>query len=345
MNEPLRATDIWEDYRPTPLIELPALARLSNVGRVFVKVEGERPLGSFKVLGGMTAGLRALARAAGVKSLRELISNRIDGQSLPRLVCASDGNHGLAVTAAARKVGAKASVYLPVGVSRSRAARIEALGGEVVWVQGTYDDAVNDAAAAAARGEGLLIPDTSSDPNDVVVKDVMAGYGLLAQELAAQFRDEVKGRPSHLFVQAGVGGLAAAMAEGVRGFMQAPAKLVVVEPESVACVARALAAGRPVLIPGDLHTSAEMLSCGLASAAAVEVLRRHDPTCVVVSEGELQTAVVTLQDANGPKSTPSGAAGLAGLLHASVRPELRSACQLGPHSSVLLIVTEGAVAD
>lgn len=345
MNEPLRATDIWEDYRPTPLIELPALARLANVGRVFVKIEGDRPLGSFKVLGGMTAGLRALARAAGVGSLRELMSDRVRKQSLPRLICASDGNHGLAVTAAARRAGAKVSVYLPVSVSRSRAARIESLDGEVVWVHGTYDEAVDKAAAAAARGDGLLIPDTSSDPNDVVVRDVMAGYGLLAQELVTQFRDEVTDRPSHLFVQAGVGGLAAAMAEGVRPFMKTPAQLVVVEPDSVACVTRALSVGQPVLICGDLQTSAEMLSCGLACAAAFEVLRQHAPICVGVSERELQSAVATLRDANGPNSTPSGAAGLAGLLQASVRSELRNSCQLAPDSTVLLIATEGAVAD
>lgn len=345
MSERILATDIWEDYRPTPLIELPALARLANVGRVYVKVEGERPLGSFKALGGMTAGLRALARAAGVASVRELASDRVRKQSLPRLICASDGNHGLAVTAAARRAGAKASIFLPTAVSRARAARIESLGGEIVWVHGTYDEAVDQAAAAAARGEGLLIPDTSSDPADVVVRDVMTGYGLLAQELVTQFRDEVRDRPSHVFVQAGVGGLAAAMADGVRSAMQAPAQLVVVEPEAVACVTKALAAGRPVLVAGDLHTAAEMLSCGLASAAALDVLRRHEPICVTVSEGELQCAVTTLRDANGPPTTPSGAAGLAGLLHASVRPELRRSCQLSADSSVLLIATEGAVTE
>src|SRR5262249_56540991 len=117
-------TTLWDDYRPTRLIELAALARRMQVGRVFVKAEGERPLGNFKVLGGMLAGLRALARAG--------------AGSVPRLICASDGNHGLSVAAAARRGVAKAVIYLPAHVSRSRAARIEALGGEIIWISGTY---------------------------------------------------------------------------------------------------------------------------------------------------------------------------------------------------------------
>jgi len=144
--------EIWDDYRPTGLIELPGLAHQANVARVHVKMECERPLGNFKVLGGMVAGLRALARAAGVVTLRELWSTGISRESLPRLICASDGNHGLAVAAAANRAGSRASIYLPAGVSRFRADRIEALGGEIIQVSGTYDDAVLKAAASTSVG-------------------------------------------------------------------------------------------------------------------------------------------------------------------------------------------------
>jgi diaminopropionate ammonia-lyase len=324
-------SDLWPDSRPTRLIDLPALARRANVGRVFVKAEGERPLGNFKALGGMVAGLRALMRAG--------------GESRPRLICASDGNHGLSVAAAAQRFGTKVSVYLPAHVSPRRAARIEAVGGEVVRISGTYDDAVQAAADAAARGEGLLIPDTTPDPDDPVVQDVMAGYALLAHELIAQFRDEIHERPTHAFVQAGVGGLAAAVADGLAAHLRAPAKVLLVEPESAACVSRALQAGHPVRIPGDLQTSAEMLSCGLASAAALKVLQRHDVGSVLVSEHELQAAVDVLRDADGPETTPSGAAGLAGLLHVAALRTLRDWHALGSDSTVLLIATEGPVPD
>ncbi len=342
---PFEPRYLWEDYRPTPLLELPELARLANVGRVFVKAEGARPLGNFKVLGGMVAGLRALARAAGATSFQDFDASRSHHRALPRLICASDGNHGLAVAAAARKAGTQASIYLPSCVSRIRAARIEAFGADVVRVSGTYDDAVRDAAAAAARGDGLLISDTSTDPDDAVVRDVMAGYALLTHELVVQFNDDAEDRPSHLFVQAGVGGLAAAMAEGLGDLMQAPKRLLIVEPESAACVAIALAAGHPVRIAGDLRTSAEMLSCGLASAPALEVLLRHDARSIIVGEDELHTAVDILRQIGGLETTPSGAAGLAGLLQVAANPALRAAHRLDPDSKVLLVVTEGAVAD
>lgn len=312
--------------QPTRLIELPALARRANVARVFVKSEGERQLGNFKSLGGLAAGLRALARASGRPS---------------RLICASDGNHGLSVAVAARQAGAKASVYLPIGAAPARAGRIEAQGGQIVWISGTYDDAVREAEAAAARGDGLLIPDTTADPSDRVVKDVMDGYGQICRELAVQLPEP----PTHLFVQAGVGGLAAALAEGLHAHMRAPSALLVVEPEGAACVAAALAAGRPVRIPGDLRTSAEMLSCGLASAPALEILLRHDARSVIVGEDALACAVDLLRSSGGPDATPSGAAGLAGLLCVASCAELRAEHGLASSSSVLLVATEGPVED
>ena len=332
---------VWADYRPTPLLELPVLAHRANVARVFVKVESERPLGNFKALGGMLAGLRALARLADATSPHDL--GHDSHTPLPRLICASDGNHGLAVAAAASRAGADARIYLPMGVSSARAQRIETLGAEVVWIDGTYDDAVDAAAKAAACGQGLLVPDTTSDPQDTVVRDVMEGYALMARELVAQFHAETSARPSHLFVQAGVGGLAAAMAVGLTSAMQVPQCVVVVEPESAACVAHALAAGHPVRVQGELRTSATMLSCGLASAPALQILLRHDARAVLVAEDELLAAPQILRQAAGPETTESGAAGLAGLLHLAANSALRAEHRLDANSNVLLIVTEGIV--
>jgi diaminopropionate ammonia-lyase len=329
---------LWPDARTTPLLDLPALAQLSGVSRVLVKVEGERPLGSFKSLGGMIAGIRALANVSGIDA-RELISNRTH-RKLPRLICASEGNHGLSVAAAAEKAGTHARVFLPREVSDTRAARIEAFGAELVHIDGTYDDAVLAAEAAAARGEGILISDTASDANCPVVNDVMAGYGMMAGELIDQFRD--LDRPTHLFVQAGVGGLAAALVDGLQPLFRAPGKSLVVEPEAAPCVAQALTAGEPTLVRGDLHTSASMLACGMASAPALRILQRHSVASVLVSEVQLRVAAAELAGAGGPATTESGATGLAGLLRVSARPELRARHQLDYQSTVLLIATERA---
>lgn len=296
-------------------------------------------LGSFKSLGGTFAGLRALARAA-----------RLDVPSLlatwprdqPTLLCASDGNHGLAVAAAARFAGAPARVFLHERVPEGRARRIANEGAEIVWVSGTYDDAVDAAAAAACDGAGILIADTTDDPDDPVVHDVMAGYGIMAAEIREQATGG-QGRPTHVFVLAGVGGLAAAIAEGLSGWLSPPGLVVAVEPKNAACLAAALETEGPVRVAGDLHTAAEMLSCGEASAPAVAILRRHGARVVTVSEEDLIAAPAILVTRGGPPTTPSGGASLAGAIVALADPALTADLSLDADSRLLFLVTEGAL--
>lgn len=334
---------LWPPAVPTPLIELPALAARCGVAEVLVKDEGARPLGSFKSLGGFYAGLCALARAAGLPGIAPLLDGSRPPAGLPALLCASAGNHGLAVAAAARTAGTAARIYLHETVPPERARRIAEQGAEIVRIAGTYDDAVAAATAAAARGEGLLISDTSDREDDPVVADVLAGYARLAEEIAEQLRDRRGGPPTHLFVQAGVGGLAASLAEGLSRHLSAPPRTIVVEPARAACVAAALAAGRVARVPGELDTAAGMLACGKASAPALRVLLRHGADALTVSEEALREAPAVLAEAGGPATTESGAAGLAGLLAASPGSLVSdSAARLGltPASRVLLIVTE-----
>jgi diaminopropionate ammonia-lyase len=322
---------------PTSLRDVPGLARRAGLARVLVKLENERPLGNFKVLGGMYAGLRLLADHARL-AVSELVDGREAGRDLPRLVCASDGNHGLSVAAAAWAAGSPATIYLHTGVAAGRTGRIARLGASIAWVAGTYDDAVEAAAAAAHAGEGLLVPDTTCDADNAAVALVMEGYAVLTRELCVQLR-RMDAQLSHSFVQAGVGGLAAAVASGLGADGGA---LIVVEPETAACVGRALAAGKPELFPGDLATSAEMLSCGLASAPALEILKRHGARPVAVGEDCLAQAIEALAADAAVETTSSGAAGLAGLLHVAMDPVLRRVHGLDRDSTALVIVTEEA---
>ncbi|WP_309092692.1 pyridoxal-phosphate dependent enzyme, partial [Phenylobacterium sp.] len=262
----------------------------------------------------------------------------LDGRArrAPTLICASDGNHGLAVAEGARLAGAAARIFLPADLPPVRSERIRACGAEVALVQGDYDDAVEAALQAAAGGAGLLIPDTSGDPDDPVVADVMSGYDLMAEEIAGQ----LEAPPTHVFLQAGVGGLAAALAEGLARRLPDGPRVVVVEPDRAACVGSALQAGRLVQLEGDLHTSAEMLSCGRASAPALRILLRHGAQAVAVEEDVLEAAPDALTAHGGPRSTPSGAAGLAGLLRAADDQPLRQALGLTAASRVLLVASE-----
>jgi diaminopropionate ammonia-lyase len=327
-------------YAPTPLLVLRALAARFGVAQVLAKDEGRRMLGSFKSLGGTYAGLRALARVAHT-DIAGLLARRPG--SLPALICASDGNHGLAVAAAAKFAGAPARIFLHVGVPAIRARRIEAEGAAIEWVAGTYDDAVDAAASAAQAGGGILVPDTTSQPDDPVVADVMAGYGVLAAEVRRQVEAAGLSRPTHAFVQAGVGGLAAAMAEGLGGWMDEPAAVVAVEPEQAACVTAALARDGVVRIAGDLHTVAEMLSCGEASAPAIAILRRHGARVVTVSEADLSGGPGLVAANGGPATTPSGAAGVAGLDRV-LRDGFGARFGLDAASRVLVVLSEGGLA-
>ena len=325
------------EYAPTPLLDLPPLAARLGVAQILAKDEGRRMLGSFKSLGGTYAGLRALARAANV-DIAGLVAARPEGQ--PPLICASDGNHGLAVAAAAQFAGARARVYLHSGVPQARARRIVEQGAEIVWVDGTYDDAVDAAVAACRTGAGILVADTTDDVNDSVVRDVMAGYGVIADEIRHQMEASGHPKPTHLFVQAGVGGLAAAMAKGLGDWLAPPGAIFVVEPANAPAVAAALAAGRPVRVDGDLQTTAEMLSCGEASAPAIAILRHHGARTITVSEHALDEAPALLRACGGPATTPSGSAGLAGLV--AVQGER---LELNSSARVLIVISETEVKD
>jgi diaminopropionate ammonia-lyase len=341
-DSPAALLSLCRAYASTPLLDLPDLASALGVASVLAKDEGHRPLGSFKALGGVYAGLRALARAAAlpVTALFDPAQPRVP---LPTLVCASDGNHGLAVAAAARLAGARARVFLPAIVPNRRAVRIVDKSAEVVRVPGTYDDAVLAAAQAAQAGDALLIADTGANPDDPVVADVMAGYGVIAEEIRTQIATDGRPAPTHLFVQAGVGGLAAAMAEGLCAVMAPPARVIAVEPDNAACVTAALAAGCPVEVGGVLETAAEMLSCGEASAPALRILQRLGAAAFPVPEAALLAAPAFLAAHGGPATTPSGAAGLAGVRQALADEATGARIGLGPASRLLLVITEAPV--
>ncbi len=339
-SRPTQLLKLCPAHRTTPLLSLDRVAASLNIAGLLAKDEGERALGSFKSLGGTYAGLAALARAADldIPVLFDLSTEQ--KAKLPRLLCASDGNHGLAVAAAARLAGASATVYLHPLVGPDRVDRIKAQGADVIIVDGSYDDAVIAAGHAAAGGDGVLIADTGETADDPVVADVMAGYGVIGEEILRQLAAQNLPFPSHIFVQAGVGGLAAVVAESLCGMLAMPGKLIVVEPDQAACVGPALHRRKAVQIPGDLETSADMLACGLASTPALELLLHHSALALEVSESEIAAATQLLCQQPGISTTASGATGLAGLIKALADPVLRERFDLDMTSCPIIFVTE-----
>ena len=324
----------WPEYRETPLRPLAGAATRAGVARVWYKDESTRfGVGSFKAAGAAYAAHLAVADA------------RAAGQAAPVLCCASDGNHGRAVAWAARREACEAVVYLPDHALNERVRRIEALGARTVRVDGDYDDAVERIRDDARRNGWLLVADTSADPEDVGVLRVMAGYGLIVDEIVAQLEALGAAPPTHAFLQAGVGTMAAAVAaELARRFPGRAPRIVVVEPESAPCVLRSLAADAPTAIDGPLDTLMDCLAAGVVCAAAWPILRERATHALAIAD---DACARVLDDARNGRfgepldAGPSGIAGLAGLL--TLPADVRAAVDLDERSRVLVIGTEEGI--
>lgn len=321
----------WAGYDPTPLLDLPGLARRLGIASVRWKDEGGRfGLGSFKALGGAYAVerlVRQLGDAAGAT-----------------FAAATDGNHGRSVAWGARQAGARAVIYLHAGVSAGREAALRALDAETVRVAGNYDDSVRQCARDAAERGWHVVSDTAWEGYREVPTAVMAGYSLIAREVVEQMGTE---RPTHVLVQGGVGGVAAAICAELRDAWGAGApRFVVVEPALAACLLESARHGGRTEIAIADETVMAGLSCGDPSPLAWEVLDSGADDFVAVDDAFVPPAMRLLADGEGGDppvvAGESGVAGLAALLAAKERPELWGALGLDVGSRVLLIGTEGA---
>ena len=206
----------WPGYAPTPLVSLNTLAANAKVAEIFYKDEGPRfGLGSFKALGGAYAVSQLLRREiARLKSINlPTISKLLDGShsdviSEVTVCCATDGNHGRSVAWGAQTFGCKCVILIHSTVSEGRKQAIEAYGATVIRTKGNYDDSVREAQEAATREGWFVVSDTSYPGYTEIPKDVMQGYELMAAEACEQMQS----KPTHIFLQTGVGGMAAAVA-------------------------------------------------------------------------------------------------------------------------------------
>jgi len=328
----------WPGYRPTPLRALPRLAAQLGLAGIRYKDEAERfHLKSFKALGGAYAVLRLLQRELGL----DAAAVRAGAAAAKTITVASatDGNHGRSVAWGARMFGCACVIYIHEGVSEGRERAIAAFGAEVRRVPGNYDDSVRRCAAEAAANGWHVVSDTSYEGYMAVPREVMQGYTVLAGEAAEQLGGE---SPSHVFVQGGVGGLAAAVLSHfwqLRGADRPRA--VVVEPEPADCLYQSAAAGRPAPATGDLQTIMAGLSCGEVSPLAWTVLADGADAFMTVADDAAIEAMRLLAELEHVVGGESGVAGLAGLIAAWRDREARAALGLDAHSRVLLIGSEG----
>ena len=346
--EAKREIQSWPGYAPTPLHALDALARELGIARVWYKDEGPRfGLKSFKALGGAYAGGRAMLRTLIAKgqapadaTLADLRAGKFaDAAAKLTLVTATDGNHGKSVAWGASIFGARAIIYIHRHVSAAREVAIGALGADIVRVDGNYDDSVRRAAADARANGYLVVSDTTYEDYVETPSDVMQGYTVMLGEIF----DDPAVRPTHVFVQAGVGAFAAAVAAHLWELLgRDRPTFVVVESTRADCLLKSAEAGRPVVVEGDLDTIMAGLACGEVSDLAWKIVDVAADAFVAIGDESARQAMRRLFDPSGSDSPivagESGAAGLAALL--SLSEEAKGALRLGPSSRVLLFGTE-----
>ncbi len=309
------------DLRATPLRRLPSLAAEAGLADILVKDESQRfGLHAFKIAGVAYAVSRLPRRGS--------------------LMCATEGNHGRAVARVARERDQPAIVYMRRSASAARVDAIAREGARIVLVDGSYDDAVRRMAADAARSaDATIVSDTAWPGYEEIPRAIMAGYTWIMAEASKQWTEP----PDVFVVQAGVGGLAGAVASWLARH-RPEGYLICAEPTGAACVAASIAARkRVVLPPGD--TAMAGLRCGEVSSIALDVLIDRVDASILVDDDVVIRAVERLAAADDPiDAGPSGACGLAALswwmVDSSCSGSRREAA-VAPGSRAFVINTEG----
>lgn len=342
----------WPGYRPSPLVALPALSSAAGLDAIWYKDESERfGLKSFKALGGAYAVLRLLIAEVETRTGRTGVTSKDLMAGTFRAItdditvtCATDGNHGRSVAWGAQTFGCRCVIYIHATVSKARKKAIKRFGATVVRTPGNYDDAIREAAEEAARHGRFVVSDTSYEGYMDVPRDVMQGYAVMVDEAMRQLPDG--GRPTHVFVQGGVGGLAAAVCGHLwECWGTDRPRFVVVEPEKAACLYESARAGHSVAVHGELDTIMAGLACGEVSLLAWEILDEGaDDFLTVPDDAALECMRLMARGAGSDPRVVAGesaVAGLAGVLLAIGRPDTAAALGLSSDSRVLLIGSEG----
>lgn len=348
----MREITSWPGYAPTPLVPLDALAAKAGLGAIYYKDEGTRfGLGSFKALGGAYAVMRLLQSLILQQTGNNAEATEIAGGRYADIcagltvTCATDGNHGRSVAWGAQTFGCGCVIYVHEHVSEARCQAIAAYGAEVRRIVGNYDDAVRQASADAAVNGWHVVSDTSYPGYVDVPRDVMQGYGVMVDETLRQL--PLGMAPTHVFVQGGVGGLAAAVCATLwERLHETKPRFIVVEPDRAACLFQSAVAGKPVTVEGELDTIMAGLACGEVSILAWEILSAGTDAFMMIDD---EAAAEAMRCLARPAASDlpivageSAVAGLAAALQSAAHDDLRQCLGLDGSSVVLLFGTEGA---
>ena len=348
----------FPEYSVTPLVELKSLAEELGVSNIFVKDESYRfGLNAFKVLGGSYAIAREIGIRMGISeeelTLARLLQPDVQARlGQLRFVTATDGNHGRGVAWTAKRLGHRAVVFMPKGTAAERLENIRKLGVEASITDCNYDDSVRLARQYAAEHEGIVVQDTSWEGYHNVPLHIMQGYTTMGAEIVEQLAAYGDQAPTHVFLQAGVGAMAGAMAGFIADYYkEARPVITIVEPTKADCLYRTALAndGKLHIVDGALDSIMAGLCCGEPCSIGWQQLAAYADNFVAVPDKAAALGMRVLGNPVGNDaavvSGESGAAGL-GLAVAALRErdlaQLKGSLQLDAESVILCISTEGA---
>lgn len=343
------------EYKETELVSLPELADSLGLESVQIKDESSRfGLNAFKGLGGSYCIARYLAEKFNIPE-DELCFDKLNGLKQSRalkglrVVTATDGNHGRGLAWAAKLLGIGCTVYMPKGSSDERLRNIRAQGADARMLELNYDDCVRYAGRMARENGWVLMQDTSVEGFENSVERIMQGYTTMAAEIKRQWQGKA---PTHIFLQAGVGAMAGAMAACLADiFSEAKPMICVVEASEADCIFKTAEAndGKLHFVGGDLNTIMAGLACGEPCERGWEELRQNVSCFISATDGISALGMRRLAQPLGEDkaivSGESGAVTTGAVIALMERAELwdiREKLSLGASSRVLLISTEGA---
>ena len=326
IDEAYKIISDWENYVPTPLLLLDKLSTELKLKRIFYKDESKRfHLKSFKALGGSYAVEKI------TKGNKEIV-----------ISTATAGNHGRSVAWGSKKLGLKCKIFISEYVSETRADAMRDFGADVIRVKGNYEDSLNECIKQSNQNNWQIVQDVAWKNYMLVPKLTMAGYSVMMKEISEQINNQ---KVSHIILQAGVGGMAAAMIAGLARYLNHVPQIIIVEPDSAACVLASINTGKIEKISIEKESIMGGMSCGEVSLVPWQILKKSVNYCVTVSDDYISKTIKYLANCElsyekiigGECSTP-GIISLIGLCNDA---KIRKKINLNEDSNVLLFGCEG----
>ena len=315
----------WKNYKKTPLLKLEKLNKNLKLNNIFYKDESKRfHLKSFKALGG------AYAVEKITKGKKNLV-----------ISSATAGNHGRSVAWGAQRLGLQCKIFVSQYVSESRVNEIEKFGADVIRVRGNYENSLNECKKLSKKNNWIIVQDVSTKNYSHVPLLTMAGYSIMIKEISKQTTHYI----THIFLQAGVGGMAAGVVAGVAKYFKKIPKIIIVEPDGADCVLQSIKSKKLKKIKIKKESIMGGMSCNEMSLIPWHVLKKASDCCITVNDSKVPKTVAMLKDKKlGKKSIIGGECatpGIISLISLCNNPKTKKLINLNEKSNVLVIGCEG----